>query len=74
VLLLCKPRVFAQIRAFRGGHSYQCAKIARQLNEKISSHDSYECSPAVCAAVAGNSGRATMYATLALASINNAAT
>jgi hypothetical protein len=46
----------------------QTPVIPPQLNYQC------ECSLAVCAADAGTAGRATMYATLALASINSAAT
>jgi hypothetical protein len=42
-------------------------------NHPVTADRPYECSLAVCAAVAGTAGRPTMYATLALASINNAA-
>ena len=67
----CGEAVFCESRAFR--RNTEAFRAARQLNLKISARDSYECSRAGCPAVAGTAGRPTIYATLALASINNAA-
>src|ERR1700738_1556329 len=49
------------------------AFTVKTVQREISGRDSYEYPLAACPAVAGTAGRPTMYATLALASINNAA-